>query len=218
MIKNVIRVLVVDDHPIVRRGLCIEINLDKGMQVVGEARDGNEAILLADQLQPDVILMDLVMPQKNGIEATAEIIARNPLAKILILTSFSEEDKIFAAIKAGAFGSILKDKPPEDLLQAIRDIYEDKSHLDSAITRRLVQEAKRGKLSATNGELTERELTILQQVVTGDPYKQIANSMGIQVATVRTHVSNILRKLDLTNRSQLVVYAISHHLIDPDSK
>jgi two-component system, NarL family, response regulator LiaR len=218
MTKPVIRVMVVDDHPIVRRGLTTEINLDTHMQVVGEARDGNEAVIQARQLDPDVILMDLVMPEKNGVEATAEIIAENPLAKILVLTSFSEEDKIFAAIKAGALGSILKDKPPEDLLQAIRDIYEDKSHLDSAITRRLVREAQGGVHYSPDEPLTERELEILKLVVTGDPYKQIAKGMGIQEATVRTHVSNILGKLNLSNRSQLTMYAISHHLVKAEDQ
>jgi two-component system, NarL family, response regulator LiaR len=213
MTRPIIRVLVVDDHPIVRRGLTTEINLDAHMQVVGEAKDGNEAVIQAQLLDPDVILMDLVMPEKNGVDATAEIIVSNPLAKILVLTSFSEEDKIFAAIKAGALGSILKDKPPEDLLQAIRDIYEDKTHLDSTITRRLVREAHGGRQPSVDEQLTDRELEILGLVVTGDPYKQIAKGMGIQEATVRTHVSNILGKLNLTNRSQLVMYAFSHHLV-----
>ena len=116
MKKSEIRVLVVDDHPIVRRGLCMEINLHPEMQVVGEARDGIEAVAMERELHPDVILMDLIMPLKNGVEATAEIIAGNPTAKILILTSFSEEDKIVAAIKAGAMGSIMKDRRPRGVV------------------------------------------------------------------------------------------------------
>ena len=215
MAKSLIRVLVVDDHPIVRRGLCMEINLDASMQVVGEARDGFEAVALAHQLKPDVILMDLVMPQKNGVEATAEIIANDPQARVLILTSFSEEEQIFAAIRAGALGSILKDKPPEDLLQAIRDLAQDKTHLDTSITRRLVREAQSGRAQRPEDTLTEREMEILRMVVGGDPYKWIAQKVGIQEATVRTHVSNILSKLGLANRSQLVMYAISHHLVFP---
>lgn len=212
-----IHVLVVDDHPIVRRGLCTEINLDPEMQVVGEARDGTEAVVLARQMKPDVILMDLVMPEKNGAEATAEIIAENPQARILILTSFSEEEKIYAAIKAGALGSILKDKPPEELLQAIRDIYHDKTRIDSTLARRLVKDAQRNHHTIYEGKLTDREYLILNLVATGAPYKQIAKEAGIQVATVRTHVSNILRKLNLSNRSQLVLYAVSHHLVPPEN-
>jgi two-component system, NarL family, response regulator LiaR len=215
MPKSLIRVLVVDDHPIVRRGLCMEINLDASMQVVGEARDGFEAVALARQLKPDVILMDLVMPQKNGVDATAEILANDPQARVLILTSFSEEDQIFAAIRAGALGSILKDKPPEDLLQAIRDLAQDKTHLDTSIARRLVREAQAGRPKRPEESLTEREMEVLRMVAGGEPYKFIAQKIGVQEATVRTHVSNILSKLGLVNRSQLAMYAISHHLVTP---
>jgi two-component system, NarL family, response regulator LiaR len=212
MKKAEIRVLVVDDHPIVRRGLCTEINLDPEMQVVGEARDGIEAVALEKELNPDVILMDLIMPQKNGVEATAEIIAANPAAKILILTSFSEEDKIVAAIKAGAIGSIMKDRPSEALLQAIKDTYEEKSRMDAPIIRRLAQEAAGGGHTNRAADLTEREMEILRLVVSGDPYKIIARKIGIREATVRTHVSNILSKLNLTNRSQLVIYSVKNQL------
>lgn len=214
MNKTPIRVLVVDDHPIVRRGLCIEINLDPDMQVVGEARDGQEAVMLENELHPDVVLMDLIMPQKSGVEATEEIIANNPAAKILILTSFSEEDKILAAIKAGAMGSVMKDRPPETLLQAIKDTFQENSRIDASIMRRLVQEAAGMDRNMRRISMTDRETEILKLVVSGDPYKLIAKKMGIREATVRTHVSNILGKLNLSNRSQLVIYSIANKLFD----
>lgn len=217
MSKSPIRVLVVDDHPIVRRGLSAEINLDPGMQVVGEAQDGVEAVKLARQLNPDVILMDLVMPEKDGIEASTEIIQENPNACILILTSFTEEEKIYASIKAGASGYIFKDKRPDELLQAIRDIHQGASLLNRSITRRLLRELHEQEQPSAEPPvpLTEREIEILRRVAQGAPYKIIAHELGVREATVRTHVSSILHKLDLSNRSQLVLYAIQHKLIEP---
>jgi len=214
--KNLIRVLVADDHPIVRSGLSAEINLDPGMQVVGEAGDGEEAVTLARSLKPDVILMDLVMPEKNGIEASAEIVRENPEACILILTSFTEEERIYAAIKAGASGYIYKDKRPDELLQAIRDIHAGIPLLDSTITRRLIRELRRQEPSRgpAGDQLTEREMEILRLVSSGAPYKEISRQLGVREATVRAHVSNILNKLNLFNRSQLILYAIQNNLID----
>ena len=216
MSKNLIRVLVVDDHPIVRSGLTAEINLDPGMQVVGEAEDGVEAVALAHTLKPDVILMDLMMPEKNGIEASADIIRGNPDACILILTSFTEEEKIYEAIKAGASGYIFKDKRPNELLQAIRDVHRGIPLLDPAITRRLTRELRKQEpdLPVLTEPLTGRESEILQRVAHGAPYKEIAQEMGIRQATVRAHVSSILSKLNLSNRSQLVLYAIQQNLIE----
>ena len=217
MSKSTIRVLVVDDHPIVRRGLSAEINLDPGMQVVGEAQDGAEAVAMARQLKPDVILMDLMMPEKNGIEASAEIIHENPDACILILTSFTEEEKIYASIKAGASGYIFKDKRPEELLNAIRDVHQGVPLLNPTITRRLIRELreKEHPVSEPHAQLTEREMDILRRVAQGAPYKEIAREMNVREATIRAHVSSILNKLDLSNRSQLVLYSIQHKLIEP---
>lgn len=219
MNKSLINVLVVDDHPIVRRGLTAEINLDANMRVVGEAQDGEEAVKMARQLQPDVILMDLMMPNKDGIEATAEIITDNPKATILILTSFTEEEKIFAAIKAGASGYIFKDRDPEQLLQAIRDSYQGIPLLTPNITRRLMREIRDQEQPSSEPhlKLTEREMEILLRVAQGAPYKEIALNVGVREATVRAHVSSILNKLNLSNRSQIVLYAIQHKLIEPNS-
>lgn len=169
MSKAKIRVLVVDDHPIVRSGLSTEINLDPNMQVVGEAQDGAEAVAMALQLNPDVILMDLVMPEMDGIEASAEIIQANPDARILILTSFTEEEKIYAAIKAGASGYIFKDRRPDDVLQAIRDVHQGIPLLNPSITRRLARELREQEHQQAEpvGNLTEREMEILKRVAQG---------------------------------------------------
>lgn len=214
LIDKVIKVLVVDDHPIVRRGLSTEINLDRGMLVVGEAVDGKEAVDQYQLLTPDVVLMDLVMPNKDGIQATREIIASDPEARILVLTSFIDEERIFEAIKAGALGFIYKDKHPDKVLQAIRDIYNDVPVLAPNITRKLMRDTQVKETSSLSQDLTERELEVLKLVASGKPYKEIAYSMHVQEATIRTHVSNILGKLNLSNRSQLVLYAVEHNLLE----
>ena len=214
LIEKVIKVLVVDDHPIVRRGLSTEINLDRGMLVVGEAVDGIEAVVQYQLLTPDVVLMDLVMPNKDGIQATREIIAIDSAARILVLTSFIDEERIFEAIKAGALGFIYKDKHPDKVLQAIRDIYNDVPVLAPNITRKLMRDTQTKDYSSLNQDLTERELEVLKLVASGNPYKEIAYSMHVQEATIRTHVSNILGKLNLSNRSQLVLYALEHNLLE----
>jgi two-component system, NarL family, response regulator LiaR len=214
MPRRMIRVLVVDDHPLVRRGLCAEINLDPDMQVVGEARDGLEAVEMARSLQPDVIIMDAVMPRKNGIEATADIIQENPLARVLILTSFTEDERMLAAIKAGALGYILKDRHPEEVLQAIRDTYDGKPYLNPSIARRLLRELPKSGDPLPEEILTAREMEVLRWVARGIPNKEIARAIGVQEATVRAHVGNILGKLNLANRSQLVLYAVKKGLVD----
>lgn len=216
--KDVIKVLVVDDHPIVRRGLSTEINLDRGMLVVGEAVDGQEALEKYGLLQPDVVLMDLVMPVKDGIQTTKEIMEINPNAKILVLTSFVEEDRIFEVIKVGALGFVYKDKHPDQVLTAIRDVYNGVPVLAPNITRKLMRETQVKKDDVPIQTLTERELEVLSQVASGKPYKEISQQMHIQEATIRTHVSNILGKLNLSNRSQLVLYAIKNQLIQKNQE
>lgn len=216
MPRDIIRVLVVDDHPIFRRGLCAEINLDPGMQVVGEARDGAEAIEMARSLDLDVILMDAVMPAKNGIDATAEIIRTNPAAHILILTSFSEDERMLAAVRAGAMGYILKDQHPEELLQAIRDTYNGKPYLNPIVARRLLRDLPDPGSPPADAVLTRREMEILRLVAQGLSNKEMAGKLSLQEATIRSHVGNILGKLNLTNRSQLVLYAVRNGLVDTD--
>ncbi|MDR3575935.1 MAG: response regulator transcription factor [Anaerolineaceae bacterium] len=220
--KPEIRVLVVDDHPIVRSGLCTQINLDKRMVAVGEAKDGVEAVDLARQIQPDVILMDIVMPRKNGIEAITEIIKENPAARILVLTSFTEDEKIYAAIKAGAMGYILKDHRPEDVLEAIVDTFNGKPHLNPNITKGLFRELRQQTETSLENLLTARELEVLRWIAQGVPNKEIARSLGVSESTIFSHVSHILGKLNLSNRSQLALYAVRHGLFkepseDPES-
>ena len=217
MTKATIRVLVVDDHPIVRRGISAEINLDPELSVIGEAQNGLEAVEMARQLKPDVILMDLMMPQMDGVEATRQIIAANPDAQVLILTSFTEEDSVYTAVKAGAAGFIYKDRPPAELLNAIRTLYNSQPILSPAITRRLQRDLRDQTRTPAESALalTDREIEIVKWVAQGALYKEIAQKLGIQEATVRAHVSNILGKLNLSNRSQLVLYAVNHKLAPP---
>lgn len=213
-----IRILIADDHAVVREGLRALIASEPGMDVVGEAADGVEAVMGARTLQPDVILLDLLMPRKNGIEAIGEIKQENPEARILVLTSFAEDDKVFPAIKAGALGYLLKDSSPEELLQAIRDTYQGESSLHPAIARKLIRELNRpSDLPPAEEPLTEREVEVLKLVAQGLSNQEIAKKLVIGERTVRTHVSHILDKLHLANRTQAALYAFREGLTGLDS-
>lgn len=205
-----IGILVVDDHAIVREGLRAIIDSKADMEVVGEAADGVEAILLAKTLQPDVILMDIIMPHKDGIEAINEIMQENHRAKILVLTSYTEDEKVFAAIKAGAMGYILKETTPYDLLQGIRDIHRGNSILHPFIARKLIRELHPAEASLPTPEntLTERELEILKLVAQGLNNENIGECLRISERTVGAHISKILDKLHLSNRTQAALYAL----------
>jgi NarL family two-component system response regulator LiaR len=209
-----IRVLIADDHSLVREGLRALISSEPGIEVVGEAADGEEAMRQVRSLQPDVILLDLVMPRKGGIEAIREITRENPQARILVLTSFADDDKVFSAIKAGALGYLLKDSSPQELLQAIRHVYQGESSLDPTIALKLIREFKRpSELPSTSDStveraLTEREMQVLSLVAQGLTNQEIAESLGIGERTVRTHVGNILAKLHLANRTQAALYIV----------
>jgi NarL family two-component system response regulator LiaR len=204
-----IRVLIADDHAVVREGVRSLINSEPGMEVVGEATDGVEAVLKARALQPDVILLDLVMPRKDGLAAIEEIKRENPEARILVLTSFAEDDKVFPAIKTGALGYLLKDSPPQELLQAIRDVYRGESSLHPTIARKLIRELSQpSELPPTEEPLSEREVDVLQLVAKGLSNQKIGDKLVISERTVRTHVSNILDKLHLANRTQATLYAL----------
>ncbi len=210
-----IRLLIVDDHAVVREGLQALIISEPEIEVVGEAADGLEAVRLARALQPDVILLDLVMPRKSGLEAIAEIKQDNPEARILVLTSFADDDKVFTAIKSGALGYLLKDSLPHELLQAIRDTYRGESSLHPAIARKLVQELNRpSDLPPSGDPLTGRELEVLKLVAQGLSNQEIAEKLAITERTARTHVVNILGKLHLANRTQAALYALREGLAD----
>jgi NarL family two-component system response regulator LiaR len=210
-----IRVLVVDDHPIVRNGLCMAIGMDEEL-TSSEAKDGVEAVEKARLLRPDVIVMDLVMPRKDGVEAIGEICREDPQARILVLTSFAQDEKIIAAIKAGASGYLLKDSLPDEVTKAIRDVYHGETVIHPVIARKLIQEIRAEPHEDLVKELTPREKEVLLWVARGLPNKQIAQQVHISEATVRAHVSNILSKLNLANRSQVVLFAIQRGWIDPE--
>ncbi len=206
--KN-IKILVCDDHAIVRIGLRSLIAGNSGMQLVGEATDGEKAVALAKKLKPDVIIMDLVMPGKDGIAAIKEIKKKNPHIRILVLTSFSDDNKVISSIKAGANGYLLKDSSPEDLIQAIREVYQGKSSLHPVIAQKVIRELHQPSDHApANEPLSEREVEVLQYVAQGMSNQEIAGMLKIKEGTVRIHVGNILNKLQLANRTQATLYAL----------
>lgn len=208
-----IRVLLVDDHGVVRRGLRGYLELLDDIEVVGEAENGLIGVEMSAELVPDVVLMDVVMPQLDGIGAIARIKAAQPGVQIVALTSFIEEDKVLAALESGASGFILKDADADDVAAAIRAAHNDEVHLDPAAARILAK----GMRSRVEGQpvdaLTERELEVLSLVGHGRSNKEIATDLGITERTARTHVSNILGKLDLQSRTQAALYAVERKLV-----
>lgn len=211
--RSVIRVLVVDDHAIVRKGTRALLAEVEDIEIVGEARNGKEAVDQAKALHPDVILMDLVMPVMNGIEATRQITDNHPDSRVLALTSFAADDKVFPAIKAGALGYLLKHAEPEELIAAIRQVYHGEPSLHPSIARKVLREVSRpDPKPPTPDPLTEREVEVLTLLAQGLSNQQIAGQLSIAEVTVRTHVSNILGKLHLANRVQAALYALREGL------
>jgi two-component system, NarL family, response regulator LiaR len=204
-----IRILIADDHAIVREGLRALIATEPGLDLVGEAADGVEAVRMAQSLRPDVILLDMVMPRKDGLGAIRDIISENANARILVVTSFAEDEKVFPAIKAGALGYLLKDSSPQELLQAIRNVHNGEASLHPTIARKLMRELNQPQnLPPTTDPLTEREVEVLRLVAQGLSNDEIAQKLVVSERTVRTHVSHILDKLHLANRTQMALYAV----------
>ncbi len=217
--SEIIRVFLTDDHSIIRKGVKATLELIDDIEVVGEATNGREAVETVASANPDVILMDLVMPEMDGIEAIRQIKAQNPDIRILVLTTFAGEDKIFPAIKAGALGYQLKDSEPEELVEAIRQVYRGESALHPIIARKVLQELSQpAEKPPTPDPLTPREVEVLKMVAQGLENPEMAEKLVISEATVRTHVSNIMTKLHLASRTQVAVFALREGLASLDEE
>ena len=214
-----IRIVLADDHDVVRRGLQALIGIEPDMDIVGIGGNGLEAVQKVRETNPDVVLLDVQMPHKNGIEAIADIKQFNPAIRILMLTSFGDDDMVFAAIKAGALGYLLKDSSPEELLQAIRNVFRGRSSLHPDIALKVIQELNKPVPTShplTEEPLTEREVEVLQLVARGFSNNDIAEELVVSERTVRTHISNILGKLHLANRTQAALYALREGIASLD--
>lgn len=206
--SNPIRILIADDHAVVREGLRGLIATEPDMLLIGEATDGVEAVNKSHQLQPDVIVLDLSMPRKDGLTAIGEIKTVLPQARILVLTSFAEEDKVFPALQAGALGYMLKDSSSQELLQAIRSIYRGESPVYPSVARKVLDRLSQSTESRPEDTLTDREKQVLRLVAQGLSNEDIAEKLVTTERTVRSHVGSILEKLDLENRTQAALYAL----------
>jgi NarL family two-component system response regulator LiaR len=216
VIVRCISVLIVDDHPVVRQGLRAFLDSEEDIEVVGEAGDGAEAVRKAGELRPDVVLMDLVLPGMDGVASTLEIRKTSPSSRVLVLTSFGDNEKVFPAIKAGAMGYLLKDSSAEDLGRAIRSVAHGEFLLHPDIAKAVIDEfSVIGPEPASLRDLTPREIEVLTLIARGCSNKEIASHLCISIKTVKTHVSNILSKLRVTDRTEAAVYAVRQGLVNP---
>ena len=214
---SAVKVLIVDDHDIVRQGLRYYLDVYEEIEVVGEAETGLEAVALVREKEPDVVLMDLVMPEMDGIEATRELLARSPDTKVIVLTTFAEEQKVFPAIEAGATSYLLKDIKPPDLIEAIMAAHRGEAQLHPDIAKklmsRIVKASRDAQESTFSRELTKREMEVLKLIAGGLSNRELAQHLTISEKTVKKHVSSILSKLNLADRTQAAIYAHKHGLI-----
>ncbi len=214
-----IRVLVADDHALMREGVKAILDLQSDIEVVGEACDGVEAVSLAQTLKPDVILLDMKMPRQDGLAAIREIVAATPEVRILVLTSFANDERVFPAIKSGALGYLLKDTPRDQLIQAIRDVAQGRAFLHPTIALKVMHEINQpSALPATTSPLTERELETLRLIARGMTNQEIADTLVVQERTIAKYVSSILEKLHLANRTQAALYALRHKIADLENQ
>ena len=207
--------MIVDDHPVVRQGLRTFLAVQEGIDVVGEAGDGAEAVAMVRTLTPDVVLLDLVMPGLDGVAAITQLTAESPDTRVLVLTSFPDDDKLLAAVQAGAAGYLLKDVAPSELANAVRAVARGEAALSSRPAARLLREYAQGGSQTTSVALTRREREVLALVGRGLANKQIARELAIAEKTVKTHVSHVLSKLGLADRTQAALYAVREGLVDP---
>lgn len=207
------RVILVDDHEMVRLGLKSFLNMQKDIEVIGEASNGRQGIDLALELRPDVLVMDLVMPEMGGVEATLEILSKWTDAKVLVLTSYLDNEKIYPVIDAGAKGYMLKTSSAAEILNAIRKVSKGQLAIETEVDKKIKEHDKNPDL---HEELTAREFDILHLLAKGYDNQTIADELFISLKTVKTHVSNILSKLNVDDRTQAVVYAFQHHIVPQD--
>ena len=214
-----IRVLIADDHHVVRRGLLFFLKTQKDIEVIGEAKNGVEAVTLVEQLKPDIVLMDLVMPEMDGIQATKRIKAKWPSVNVLMLTSFSDKDHVKPALDAGASGYQLKDIEPDDLVDSIRQIMRGEHTIHPEATSQL-EESIREEESLLHlvNPLTPREQDVLAELTKGKSNREIASSLFVTEKTVKTHISNIFTKLQVQDRTQAALYAVKHGLTEGSGK
>ncbi len=212
-----IRVLVVDDHAVVREGLRAFLELQVGIEVVGEAADGEEALAAADRLRPDVVLLDLVMPRLDGVRALRALRERLPGARVIVLTSFLDDDKLLPALRAGAAGYLLKNAEPQELVRAVRVAHAGEALLDPVVAARLVESLAAGEQDEPLDRLTPREREVLVLIGHGFPNKQIAQRLDVSEKTVKTHVGRLLAKLGVDDRTQAAVLAVRAGLVGPRS-
>jgi NarL family two-component system response regulator LiaR len=217
--ESKITVLLVDDHAVVRQGLYAFLSLQDDMEVVGQASDGAEAVTMTAELLPDVVLMDLIMPKMDGIEATRQIRRLSPETQVLVLTSFAEDDKVFPAIKAGAMGYQMKDVSPADLAEAVRAVHRGDAPLHPEIAKKVLHEfADATQRTLDQADLTDREREVLGLIAKGLSNRDIAEQLVLSPKTVKTHVSNILSKLHLADRTQAAIYALKQGWVPPEKE
>ena len=214
---DAIRVLVVDDHAVVREGLRTFLSLQDGIEVVGEAADGREAVAAAERERPDVVVMDLVMPRLDGVQAMRELRARVPRARVIVLTSFLDDDRLLPAIRAGAAGYLLKNVEPAELARAVRAADAGEALIDPVVAARLVDALADADEHRDEHPLTAREQEVLDLIARGYANKRIALELGLSEKTVKTHVGHVLEKLGVTDRTQAAVVAVRAGLVDQRS-
>ncbi|WP_283153753.1 response regulator [Guptibacillus hwajinpoensis] len=208
-----IKMMIVDDHDMVRKGLKAYLLTEPDFQIVGEASNGKEAVTLVNEMNPDVILMDLIMPEMTGIEATKEIMTLRPNTKIIIITSFYDDEQVFPAIEAGAFSYLLKTASADEIISTIRKAVQDESVIEQKVAQKMMNQLRSNQKKSLHDDLTKREKEVLLLIGEGKTNNQIAEELYIGLKTVKTHVSNILGKLGVNDRTQAAVYAIRNGMV-----